>query len=66
MAQSNDQLQVRIEAVEAAINDLSTAINHLVHKKQLLSLTNIRQSEINDLQTKIISLESQIKILQSQ
>jgi hypothetical protein len=65
MALSNQQLQDRVEAIETSLNDLQTAVNNLATKKQMQALVNIRQNEIIDLQDRVTSLESQIKILQS-
>jgi predicted nuclease with TOPRIM domain len=64
MALSNQQLQDRIEAIEAAINDMQTALTNIATKQQMKSILNVRQSEIVDLQTRVTSLESQIKVLQ--
>jgi polyhydroxyalkanoate synthesis regulator phasin len=64
MALNNAQLQERIEALELAMNDVQTALNNLVSKRQMKALLNIRQSEIDALQKQVASLQEQIAILQ--
>jgi hypothetical protein len=57
--------ELRIQAIEKAVNDLQTALNALATKAQMKQLLNIRQSEIEDLKTRVAALESEIQILQS-
>ncbi len=57
--------ELRIQAIESAINDLQVALNKLATKQQMKQLTNIRQSEIEDLKTRVAALESQVQTLQS-
>lgn len=56
--------ELRIQAIESAINDLQVALNKLATKQQMKQLTNIRQSEIEDLKTRVTALESQVQTLQ--
>lgn len=54
----------RIQAIEKKLNELQTALNNLVSKRQMKSLLNIRQAEIEDLKTRVTALETQIQALQ--
>ena len=65
MSLTNDQLQARIEAIETVVHEVQTAINNLASKSTLNSLLNIRQTEIDDLTTRVIALESKVAILES-
>lgn len=65
MAFSDAELQ-RIETIEEAINDLMQAVLNLASKEQLKKFTQLKQTDIDDHETRITSLESQISILQSQ
>jgi predicted nuclease with TOPRIM domain len=64
MALSNAQLLVRIETIETKLNEMQTAMNNLVSRSQMKALTNVRQSEVVDLQARVETLESEIAILQ--
>ena len=55
----------RIQAIEASLNDLQTAVNNLATKTQLKQLLNIRQSEIEELKSKVATLESEVITLQT-
>ncbi len=65
MSLTNDQLQARIEATEAVVNDMQTAVNNLASKSTLNSLLNIRQAEIDDLTTRVTALESRVSVLET-
>jgi hypothetical protein len=56
---------LRLQAIETALNDIQTAINALATKTQLKQLLNIRQAEIEDLKQRVSSLETQILVLQN-
>lgn len=66
MALSIEQITDRLLAIETKLNEMQVAINKLATKVQLKSLTNIRQNEIDNLQTRVAALESQIVILQNE
>lgn len=65
MSLTNDQLEDRIIAIEAVVNDLQTAVNLLATKAMLKQLVNIRQAEMDNLTTRVAALESAVKLLQS-
>jgi len=59
-----ETLILRIEAIENALNDMQTAVNNVATKGQMKALLTLRQNEIDDLQSRVESLEAQIKVLQ--
>jgi len=63
MALTNDQLLERIVAIENAINELQTALNNLATRRLVKNLASVRQDEIDDLKTRVESLESQVALL---
>jgi predicted nuclease with TOPRIM domain len=65
MMATTDQLLLRIEVIEAKLNDVQTAINNLASKQQLKQLLNIRQTEIDDLKVRVTSLEGRLTVLES-
>lgn len=65
MALTNSQLLDRIVEIEETINTLQTALNNLASKKTMNQILAIKQKEIEDLKSRVTSLESQISILQS-
>ena len=65
MSLTNDQLQTRLEVLEAAIDEHTTALNNMPTKQQMKALLALRQAEITDLQTRVTALESQIVTLQA-
>ena len=64
MALTNDQLLERIVIIETKLNEIQTALNNLVSRKQMKALAQLRQSEIEELKTKVATLESQVAVLQ--
>lgn len=56
----------RIEAIETAINQALEMLQHAPSLKQLRSLNNIRQQDIEDLQTRMTALESIVSLLRTQ
>jgi len=58
-------IENRFLAIERALNDLQTAVNNQPTKAQLVALLNIRQSEIDDLQTRVTTLESKVAALET-
>jgi len=55
----------RILLIEEVLNQLQTAVNNLISKKQLQQLMLIRQEEIEALKTRMTALETQVTLLQS-
>jgi len=56
---------LRIEAIEAKMNQMQTAMNNLATKRQLLQLLNIRQAEIEQLKTDYAALEQRVHDLEN-
>ena len=56
--------ELRILAIEKKLNELQTAMNNLVSKRQMKALANVRQADIEDLKTRVKALESQVAALQ--
>ena len=54
----------RIQVIEGRINQIQDSINLLPTVAQLKGTLSIRQAEIDTLTTKLVSLESQIELLQ--
>lgn len=59
-----EAVQERFLAIERKLNDIQVAINNLASKAQMKALLNIRQSEIEDLQTRVTTLESKVQVLE--
>lgn len=57
--------RARIVTIEEAINTLQTVAANLMTKKQMRQLLAIKQGEIDSLTQRVISLESQMAVLQS-
>jgi len=55
----------RIVTIEEAINTLQTVANNLMTKRQMRQLLAIKQGEVDSLTQRVISLESQLAVLQS-
>jgi polyhydroxyalkanoate synthesis regulator phasin len=55
----------RIEAIEDMLNKLQVAINNLASKKQMQQLLLLKQNEIDSLTQRVVTLESQITLLQN-
>lgn len=49
--------ELRLQAIEQRLNQIQEALNQLTTKRQMKSLLNIRQSEINDLKSEIQTLQ---------
>lgn len=58
--------EVRIQAIENAINQLQVALQNLASKKEFRQLLLIRQEEIDDLKSRVTALETQVSTLQGQ
>ena len=56
----------RIQAIETMLNNVQTAIGNLMSKTQTQQLLLIKQTEIDDLKSRVSSLETQVATLQSQ
>lgn len=65
MALSNAQLQARVEAIEEKLNEIQTALLNITTAAQLKASQLVRQKEIEQLKTRVTSLESQIVALQT-
>jgi hypothetical protein len=57
--------EIRIEAIENALNGALTSITNLISKEQMRQLLLLKQRELDAAVTRITSLEAQIVILQS-
>lgn len=64
MAWTDTETQ-RIEAIEEMLNTLQIAIRNLASKLQVEQLMLIKQTEIDSIKDRVISLESQVTALQS-
>lgn len=61
----SDAEELRIRNIETVLNDLQTAVNdNLASKQQMRQLILIKQSQIEELERRVDSLESQIALLQ--
>jgi len=60
-----ETIEARFQAIETKLNQLQVAVNKLATKSQLKSLLNIRQAEIEDLKTRVTTLENKVSILES-
>lgn len=65
MALTDSQVQARIEALEAKVNEIQIAINNLASKKTLNALLLVRQKEIDELKQQVKTLETEIAALQA-
>lgn len=65
MSLINDQLLQRIQTIEDKLNEIQTALNNLIPKKIVNAAIALKQQEIDTLQTRVTTLESQIAILQA-
>jgi len=63
MSLTNDQLLDRIVLLEGMLNDIQTALNNLATRRMVKNLSSVRQDEIDDLQARVTSLESQVALL---
>ena len=61
----NNAITNRFLAIERTLNDLQTAVNKQPTKSQLVALLNIRQAEIDDLTTRVTTLESKVAVLET-
>ena len=65
MAMSDAEIE-RLTFLEAVVNKLQQAVLNLASKEQLRQLTLLKQTDIDDHETRITSLESEVSILQAQ
>ena len=65
MSLTNDQLEERVLAIEAKLNQMQLAINNLASKKTMNALTQIRQAEIESLKQRVADLEEQLVTIQA-
>lgn len=56
--------ELRIQAIEKRINEIQTALNNMASRKQMKSIMNLRQAEIDDLKQRVAALEEQVQALQ--
>lgn len=61
-----DAEETRVNTLEEYVNTLSTRISLLLSKEQMRQLLLIKQREIDALEARIVSLETQITTLQNQ
>ena len=64
MTLTNDQLLLRINAIETKMNQIQTALNRLVTRTEMKALQNTRQNEIITLQGEMDTAQSEIEVLQ--
>lgn len=57
--------EARIQAIEAKLNEIQTALNNVASRAMVKQLVNHRQSEIIKLQEEVESLKTQIATLQA-
>lgn len=57
--------EARLKAIEDAIIGLQVAIANLASKKQLSQLSVLKQKDVDDLQTRVTSLENTVQIIQA-
>jgi polyhydroxyalkanoate synthesis regulator phasin len=61
----SDDVQIQIDQIIDKLNQIQVVINNLATKAQLNQISYIRQTEIDDLQTRVTNLESEIAVLQN-
>lgn len=59
-----DAEDARVNAVERALNTLRRAVLNVTTKREFRQLLLIRQQEIEDLRTRVATLETQVALLQ--
>lgn len=65
MSLTNDQLLQRIRELEDKFNEMQTAMNNLVPKRTVNAAIALKQQELDELDTRVTTLESAIAILQA-
>ena len=65
MALNNTELTTHILAIEEKLNEMQIVINNLASRRQMKNILNVRQAEIDVLQTEVLSLKSQVALLQA-
>lgn len=63
MAWTNAE-ETRIRTIETVLNEIQTALSHMITKDQFRQLMLLRQEEIDSLTRRVVSLESQLTVLQ--
>jgi len=56
----------RITKCERAINDIITALNHMVTNEQVSSISTVLQQEIDNLKTLVESYEARVSTLEQE
>jgi len=67
MAVSDEMFEAlvkRLEFAEAVMNKMLSAITKLVSKDQVRQLSNLRQIDITNLETRVTALENAVDIIQ--
>lgn len=59
-----DAEKARVMAIEVILNDLQTAVDNLMSKAQMRQLLLIKQTEIDNLTTRVATLERLLEIIQ--
>lgn len=62
---TNDQLLIKIIAIENMLNSIQTAISNLAPKTMLIQYTGLRQAEIELLKDRVSTAETEITSLKS-
>ena len=58
-------IENRFLVIERKLDEIQVALNNLATKSQMKALLNIRQSEIEDLGTRVSTLESKVQVLET-
>lgn len=61
----SNAIENRFLAIERKLNEIQTALNKVPTKAQMKALLNVRQAEIEDLKTRVTTLEAAVTVLQS-
>jgi len=65
MSLSNAQLQIRIEAIEKALEAIQIGIANLVDSKTVNAILIVKQKEITELQSSLSALSAKVDTLQA-
>ena len=57
--------EARVLAIEKRLNELLVVIQNLANKAELRGLQLLRENEIEDLQNRVLTLESAVVLLQN-
>lgn len=59
----NQSEEIRLQRLETAVAELTTALKNLASKRQLTHINTLTERQITELKTQIASLQSQLDAL---